>query len=151
MKNLNDIAVDYRGFLLNRIEDFENQITDLDKYGFMQEEDKQDLRDQMGHAEATIEMIDKILKKSKPKTEIIIEIKGGLIQATYSNVTHNELDLYVVDWDNIGCDRESLDYLPEHGNPAWIDRENWDIKHLLKFWKAEQEKKLSYYEERENG
>jgi len=147
MKNLNDIAEDYRDSLLNKIEELKDQITDMGKWVFMIEEDKQDLIDQVGHAIATVEEIDVILSKvDDPIPEIVVDIRGGLVQAVYSNTTGNKIHLYMVDWDNIGVEREYLHCLPHYGEPNHIDNENWDIPHLFNLWKEEHMKNLEKWD-----
>jgi len=146
MKNLNDIAEEYRDVVLDKLAKL-REDRDILSDNVTPQEDFRDIDDQIGHWVATIQMIDKILAKvDDPIPEIVVEVTKGLITGVYSNTTGNKVHLYMVDWDNIGCEREYLHCLPLYGEPNHIDRENWDIKHLLNLYMERHMKNLDKWE-----
>jgi hypothetical protein len=147
MKNLNDVAVEYLDYLKYRLIELKNEKAEFFDLGDEESEFNlsKDLDDQIGHIEITIDMISKIVAKEKVP-EIIIDLKGGLVRAVYSNTTKDRVHLYLVDWDNIGCEREYLYCLPKYGEPDHIDNENWDIPHLLNLWRKRHMKELDKWD-----
>lgn len=67
--------------------------------------------------------------KLKPK--ILIEIRGGLVSCISTNHSEDEIDLYVVDWDNInnGDEISTSSYV--------IDNPRTDIDHMLNKWRTQ--------------
>jgi hypothetical protein len=72
------------------------------------------------------------MKKNKPK--VIVEISGGMVTAVTTNLKQDEINVYVVDWDNINAGDE----FPE---TSWlIEYPECDIEKKLKKWECEKRK-----------
>ena len=67
---------------------------------------------------------------------VVIEVRGGNIVATYTSDKHEDLNLFVVDWDNISDDDPKTAFRMD---PDYIDAINVDtlaeVKNLL--WREE--------------
>ena len=64
------------------------------------------------------------MKKQRPK--VIVEIEGGLVTAVTTNLKQDDIDLYVVDWDNINAG----DDVPD---ASWyIENPESDVEEILK-------------------
>ena len=66
------------------------------------------------------------MKKSKPK--VIVEISGGMVTAITTNLKQDDIDVYVVDWDNINAG----DDVP--GTPWEIEYTESDVEKKLEKW-----------------
>ena len=60
------------------------------------------------------------------KPKVLIEIQGGAVSSVSSNMEQDEIDLYIIDWDNInGGDKISK-------KPIAIDNPFTDVELVLK-------------------
>jgi uncharacterized UPF0146 family protein len=66
------------------------------------------------------------MKKIKPK--VIVEISGGMVTDITTNLKQNDIDVYVVDWDNINAGDEVPD------SPWDIEYPESDVETKLKKW-----------------
>jgi len=66
------------------------------------------------------------------KPKVIIEVSGGLVSAVTTNMKQQEIDVYVVDWDNIKAGDSLTDEL-------WmIENPEADIDGILNGWMKKQ-------------
>lgn len=72
------------------------------------------------------------MEKNKPK--VLIEISGGMVTAVTTNLKQDEIDIYVVDWDNINAG----DGVPD--SPWEIEITECDVEDKLKKWHSEKKR-----------
>jgi len=72
------------------------------------------------------------MKENKPR--IIIEISGGMVTSITTNLKQDDIDVYVVDWDNINAGDE----VPEI--PCQIEYTECDVEEKMKKWESENKK-----------
>jgi uncharacterized UPF0146 family protein len=69
------------------------------------------------------------------KLKVIVEIEGGLVTDVTSNLKQDDIDLYVVDWDNI----KAGDDVPDA--PWMIEKTEADVEEILLNWRHDNNKK----------
>jgi hypothetical protein len=67
------------------------------------------------------------MEKIRPK--VIVEIEGGLVTAVTTNVNQDDIDLYVIDWDNIKAGDDVSDA------PWYIENPESDVDEILQRWR----------------
>lgn len=72
------------------------------------------------------------MEKNKPK--VIVEISGGMASAITTNLKQNDIDVFIVDWDNIVAG----DDVPE--TPWQIEYTESDVEEKLEKWVRDKKK-----------